>query len=175
MTSGKENRKGKTMEKKATAKKTVKASVKKIDAKRTARMSYYDDDILVMNSTVKNGKNTNVPFLNKKQIWLKNRLLANVMEKNYVYTLESLSNDYRKELKANAEKTAKKQNYTFRKNFKTSDIFSPSDLKSVIQSIYIVERRLFEYRRNDKGNYYVIERSYVANLATFKNDLKTSK
>ena len=154
------------METKKTAKKAVKT-----DAKRVARMSYYNDDILVMNSTIKNGKNTNVPFLNKKQVWLKNRLLQNELVKGYIYTLESLSNDYRKEQKVNAEKSAKKADYKFRKNFRTSDIFSPTDLKSVIQNVYVTCERLFEYRRNDKGNYYIIERDFVENLATFKNTL----
>ena len=151
---------------------TTKKTTRTNDVKRMARADYYDNDVMVMNSTVKNGKNTNVPFLNKKQAWLKNYLLQNEIEKNYSYTCDGLSNEYRKTLKETAEKSAKKENYKFRKNFKSGEVVNPTDCKAVMQFIYITEKRLFEFTRSQKGNYYLHEIEYRSDLLTFKNDFK---
>ena len=159
-------------EKKTTVEK--KEVSKKVDTvKLNARKEFYsDNDTMEMNSTVKMAKNSNLPFLNKKQIWLVNRLLSNDITKGYIYTLDSLSNDYRKTIKDNKEKNAKKSNYVFRKHFKSNEVISIPDVKASIQYIYHSNNRLFEYKRNEKGNYYVKETEFIYNLSTLKANKK---
>lgn len=143
----------------------------KIDTtKLKTRNDYYtSNDVLQINSTIYNAKNSSVPFLNKKQEWLYTRLSKNELSKGFTYTLESLSNEYRKEIKETKEKNAKKQNYQFRKSFKSNEVFSIGDLKGVMQYFYIVNERLFEYYRNDKNNYILHEVQFMGNIATSKD------
>ena len=143
----------------------------KIDTtKLNARKSYYDDkDIMQINSTIYNAKGSNKPFLSNKQTWLYSYLMNNDIKKNYTYTLTSLSNDYRKNVKDTKEKEAKKQNYKFRKSFKSSELISINDLKAVIQYMYIVNGRLFEYYRNENNNYLLHEVECISNLVTCKD------
>ena len=150
---------------------SVNSTSSKVDTtKLKARKDYYaSSDVMQMNSTVYNGKNSNVPYLNKKQTWLYTRLASNDIEKNWNYTLDSLSNDYRKTIKDSKESTAKAKNYKFRQSFKSNEIFSIGDLKAVIHYFYHVNSRLFEFYRNDKKNYLIHEVEFKSNLSTAKN------
>lgn len=160
------------MAKNTTSNKSVKTktTTSKVDtSKLKARKDYYSSsDVMQFNSTVNSAKDSTTPYLNNKQIWLYNRLAKNVLSEKYNYTLESLSNDYRKEIKDTKEGKAKKEGYTFRKSFKSNEVFSIGDLKSVIQYFYHVNSRLFEYYRNDKGNYFIHEVEFKSNLSTLK-------
>lgn len=157
----------KTTEK--TVKGTAKKAVKENDSKLAIRKNYYaGNDVLQFNSTVKNAKNSNVPYLNNKQIWLKNRLLSNELEKNYTYTLDSLSNDYRKVITEKAKQGKKTASYQFRKSFKSGEVISIGDIKAVCQFMYIVNKRHFEFYRNDKNNYVLHEIAYVEKLTELK-------
>ena len=132
----------------------------------STRKEFYDNkDVMQMNSKVLNAKGSNQLFLTKKGIFLVNRLLSNDIGKGYRYSLESLTNDYRKEIKETKESKAKKQGYTFRKSFLSSEVIDIACLKSAIQFIYHENKRLFEYYRNDKGNYFVHEVDYTENLS----------
>lgn len=159
---------------KKTVKTTEKKTTKKMDSMQLDRIktrkSYYmDNDFLMMNSSVTKAKNSNMPFMTKKNEWLYKYLLQNDINKNWNYTLDSISNLYRKEVKDTKEKTAKTSNYKFRKGFKTSEVFSINDLKSVIQYIYLVNKRMFVYYCNDKGNYNIKEIGYCENLTVLKD------
>ena len=150
--------------------KTMKQTTKKIDTTKLAsRKDYYSiNDVMQINSTVHCAKGSNLPYLNNKQVWLYTRLAKNDIEQNYTYSLESLSNEYRNEIKSNKEKNAKVKNYTFRKSFKSNEVFSIGDLKSVIQYLYFANARLFEYYRNDKMHYLIKEVEYKKSLSTLK-------
>ena len=145
-------------------------TVSKIDTtKLNARKEYYSsNDVMQFNSTINRAKGSDLPFLNNKQKWLYTRLAKNDIKSNYTYTLDSLSNEYRNEVKSNKEKNAKVKNYQFRKSFKSSEIFSVSDLKSVMQYFYIANNRLFEYYRNEKNNYILREVQFLNSLASLK-------
>lgn len=165
---------GKSTTKKTTVAKTVKNTTSKMSEVDKMRLNarkalYNDNDILQMNSSIVKAKNSDLPFLSKKQMWLYTYLSKNDIEKKYNYTITSLSNDYRKEVKENKEKTSKKENYTFRKSFKTSEVFSIGDIKSVMQYFYITNSRLWEFYRNDKGNYFLHEVEFIANIAKLKD------
>ena len=156
---------------------TSKVSSKKTVSKRTveqtnrinARKDYYSSsDVLQMNSTVNHAKNSALPNLSKKCVWLYNRLAKNDIKSNYNYTLTSLSNDYRKEIATTKESNAKKQGYKFRKSFTSSEVFSVTDIKSVCQYFYHVNNRLFEFYRNDKGNYLLHEVEFKSNLSVIR-------
>lgn len=155
---------------KTTSKVSPKKTTSKVDTlKLKTRKDYYSNsDVMQFNSTVNSAKDSTTPYLNNKQIWLYNRLAKNVLSEKYNYTLESLSNDFRKEIKDTKESKAKKEGYTFRKSFKSNEVFSVGDLKSVIQYFYHVNSRLFEYYRNDKGNYFIHEIEFKSNLSTLK-------
>lgn len=132
----------------------------------STRKEFYDNkDVMQMNSKVYNAKDSTTPFLTKKGIFLVNRLLSNDITKGYRYSLESLTNDYRKAIKDDKESKAKKQGYTFRKSFLSSEVIDITCLKSAIQYIYHENKRLFEYYRNDKGNYFIHEVEFTSNLS----------
>ncbi len=134
-----------------------------------ARKDYYSNsDVLQMNSTVNHAKNSALPNLSKKCIWLYNRLAKNDIKSNFNYTLTSLSNDYRKEIATTKESNAKKQGYKFRKSFTSSEVFSVTDIKSVCQYFYHANSRLFEFYRNDKGNYLLHEVEFKSNLSVIR-------
>lgn len=156
--------------KKTTSKKVSSNPVLKRTEEQTkrinARKAYYaNSDVLQMNSTVNHAKNSTLPNLSKKCIWLYNRLAKNEIEKNFNYTLTSLSNDYRKEIATIKESNAKKQDYKFRASFTSSEVFSVTDIKSVCQYFYHANKRLFEFYRNDKGNYLLHEVEFKSNLS----------
>ena len=135
----------------------------------STRKEYYNDnDILQMNSSVKNAKNSSLPFLSKKASVLMHMLLANDIKKDFRFSLDSLSNEYRNSIKTEKESNAKVKNYQFRKSFKTSEIFDVATLKQTIQYIYIVNKRLFEYERNEKGHYLIHEIPYREKLLRIK-------
>lgn len=135
---------------------------------KTRKEFYADNDVLQFNSSVRKAKNSDLPFLNKKQLWCYNYLLKNDIKKNYRYSIEQLSNEYRKLIKDNSEKIAKKSDYKFRKSFKSGELITSNDLKSVCQYIYIVNHRYFEYYRNENKNYFLIEKQYKENLTHLK-------
>lgn len=138
--------------------------------KMEVRKGYYSNDVLQINSKVVKAKNSNLPFLNNKGLFLYNRLLQNDISKNFTYTLDSLTNDYRKEVEKKAVDNAKnKDKYNFRKSFKTSEVIDISTVKSVIQYIYVANNRLFEYYRNSKGNYLLREVDFISNLTELKD------
>ena len=160
-----------------TSKKSPKTTTKKVVtplsevAKKqlaTRKELYNSNDIMQLNSSVKKAKNSELPFLNKKQLWLYTYLAKNDIEKKYNYTITSLSNDYRKEIKDTKEKNSKVSNYTFRKSFKSNEVFSIGDIKSVMQYFYIANRRLWEFYRNDKNNYLLHEVEFIENLTRLK-------
>ena len=130
----------------------------------TRKAEYTDKDILRMNSSVKKAKNSNLPYLAKKNVFLLNYLLKTRKEENYNYTLDSISNAYRKEIENKAVAKAKKENYKFRKSFNACELFNVNDVKSVIQYIYLTTDRQFEYYRNKKGNYLIHEVDKIENL-----------
>lgn len=134
----------------------------------TRKELYNSNDIMQLNSSVKKAKNSELPFLNKKQLWLYTYLAKNDIEKKYNYTITSLSNDYRKEIKDTKEKNSKVSNYTFRKSFKSNEVFSIGDIKSIMQYFYIANRRLWEFYRNEKNNYLLHEVEFVENLTHLK-------
>ena len=160
-----------------TSKKSPKTTTKKVVtplnevAKKqlaTRKELYNNNDIMQLNSSIKKAKNSELPFLNKKQLWLYTYLAKNDIGKKYNYTITSLSNDYRKEIKDTKEKNSKVSNYTFRKSFKSNEVFSIGDIKSVMQYFYIANRRLWEFYRNDKNNYLLHEVEFVENLTHLK-------
>ena len=135
----------------------------------SARKDYYNNsDVLQINSTIKKAKNSSLPFLNKKQQVLYVVLSKNEIDKNFTYTLDGLSNGYRKMITDEKTSNAKVKGYQFRKSFKSNEVFSISDLKSVMQYFYIVDKRCFEYYRNDKNNYILHEVEYKKDLAILK-------
>lgn len=160
-----------------TSKKSPKTTTKKVVAPlnevakkqlATRKELYNNNDIMQLNSSIKKAKNSELPFLNKKQLWLYTYLAKNDIEKKYNYTITSLSNDYRKEIKNTKEKNSKVSNYTFRKSFKSNEVFSIGDIKSIMQYFYIANRRLWEFYRNDKNNYLLHEVEFVENLTHLK-------
>jgi len=158
--------KGKSTAPKVTSNTTAPKVAKGNVVVTTTRKEFYaDKDILQINSKVFNAKNSDKLFLTKKGVFLVNRLLSNDITKGYRYSLESLTNDYRKAIKDTKESNAKKSGYTFRKSFLSSEVIDITTLKSAIQFIYFENKRLFEYYRNDKGNYFVVEVEYTANLS----------
>lgn len=143
--------------------------------RQTRKEFYLSNDVLQMNSSVNKAKNSDLPSLSKKANFICHVLLKNDIAKNYSYTLDSLSNEYRKESEKNAKDKAKnKDKFQFRKSFKSSEVVSIGDIKQAIQYIYIVNNRQFVYYRNDKGNYLIKEVEFVDNLATLK-DRKENK
>ena len=135
-----------------------------------ARANHYNDkDTLRFKSSVKKASNSDLPFLNKKQLWLVSYLSKNDINKNYIYTLDGLSNEYRKTIKDSKEKKAKKSDYIFRKSFNLNEKISDSDFQSARTYIYISTKRLFEMDRNSKGNYIIIEKPFVENLVLLKD------
>lgn len=130
----------------------------------TRKNEYANKDILRINSSVKKAKNSDLPFISKKNVFLLNYLLGTKKDDNYNYTLDSISNVYRKEIEDKAIAKAKKENYKFRKSFNASEVFNVNDIKSVIQYIYVTTDRQFEYYRNKKGNYLIHEVDRVENL-----------
>ena len=161
----------KTLPKKSntTTKKVVKSLSETVKLQLSTRKELYNNnDIMQLNSSIKKAKNSELPFLNKKQLWLYTYLAKNDIEKKYNYTITSLSNDYRKEIKDTKEKNSKVSNYTFRKSFKSNEVFSIGDIKSVMQYFYIANRRLWEFYRNDKNNYLLHEVEFVENLTHLK-------
>lgn len=158
-----------------TTKKSVKKSgvskplteTQKIQLK-TRREFYTDNDVLQFNSSVRKAKNSDLPFLNKKQLWCYNYLAKNDIKKNFNYTITSLSNDYRKVIKDTKENTSKVSGYKFRKSFKSNEVFSIGDIKSVMQYFYVANSRLWEFYRNDKNNYLLREVEFVSNLTHLK-------
>lgn len=166
-----------TSNKSVKTKTTTSKSVSKATTKRTveqtnrinARKEYYTtSDVLQMNSTVNHAKNSTLPNLSKKCIWLYNRLAKNDIKSNFNYTLTSLSNDYRKEIATTKESNAKKQGYKFRSSFTSSEVFSVTDIKSVCQYFYHANDRLFEFYRNAKGNYLLHEIEFKSNLSVVR-------
>lgn len=163
---------------KTTTKKSVNANAKKntkkmspsdLEKLKTRKELYNSSDILQFNSSVIKAKDSDLPYLSNKQLWLYNYLSKNDIEKKYNYTITSLSNDYRKVIKDDKEKTSKKDGYKFRKSFKTSEVFSIGDIKSVMQYFYVANNRMWEYYRNDKGNYFLHEVEFIANITTLKD------
>lgn len=138
--------------------------------KMATRKAYYNDsDILQINSTVKMAKDSTLPYLTKKTLFVVSYLLKNDTSKNFTYTLDSITNLYRVEVANVAKSKSKKPNeYNFRKSFKSNEVVTVNDLKSAIQYIYFNNKRLFEFYRNDKGNYLVREVSYVPCLSELK-------
>lgn len=139
--------------------------------KRTTRKEFYSsNDYLQMNSSIVKAKNSNLPSLSKKADFICHILLKNDIAKNYSYTLDSLSNEYRKEVeRLSKDKAKNKDKFQFRKSFKSNEIISIGDIKQAIQYLYFVNTRQFVYYRNDKGNYLVKEVEFVDNLATLKD------
>lgn len=136
--------------------------------KRTSRKEFYSsNDVLQMNSSIKKAKNSDLPSLSKKANFVCHILLKNDIAKGYSYTLDSLSNEYRRELEKNAKN---KDKFVFRKkkSFKSNEVISIGDIKQAIQYIYINGRQ-FIYYRNDKGNYLIKEIEFVDNLTTLKD------
>lgn len=129
------------------------------------KAEYTDKDILRMNSSVKKAKNSELPYISTKNVFLLNYLLGTRKEDSFSYTLDSISNLYRKEIEDKAVAKAKKENYKFRKSFNACELFNVNDIKSVIQYIYVTTDRQFEYYRNKKGNYLIHEVDRVDNLA----------
>lgn len=144
--------------------------------KRANRKEFYtSNDYLQMNSSVVKAKGSDLPSLSKKANFICHILLKNDIAKNYSYTLDSLSNEYRKEVeKTSKDKSKNKDKFVFRKSFKSSEVMGISDIKQAIQYIYIANSRQFVYYRNDKGNYLIKEVEFVENLATLK-DRKENK
>lgn len=143
--------------------------------RQTRKEFYTSNDYLQMNSGIVKAKNSNLPSLSKKADFICHILLKNDIAKNYSYTLDSLSNEYRKEVeRLSKDKAKNKDKFKFRKSFKSSEVISISDIKQAIQYIYIVNSRQFIYYRNDKGNYLVKEIEFIDNLATLK-DRKENK
>lgn len=135
-----------------------------------ARTNHYNDkDTLRFKPSVKKASNSNLPFLNKKQLWLVSYLSTNDINKNYIYTLDGLSNAYRKTIKDSKEKKAKKSDYVFRKSFNLNEKITDSDFQAARTYIYISTKRLFEMDRNSKGNYIIAEKSFVENLVLLKD------
>lgn len=147
------------------------ALTKEEKQKRTTRKEFYSsNDYLQMNSSVNKAKDSNLPSLSKKADFICHILLKNDIAKNYSYTLDSLSNDYRKEVeRLSKDKAKNKDKFVFRKSFKSNEVVSIGDIKQAIQYIYFVNKRQFIYYRNDKGNYLVKEIEFVDNLATLKD------
>lgn len=138
--------------------------------RQTRKEFYTGNDVLQINSSIVKAKNSDLPSLSKKTNFVCHKLLQNDISKNYSYTLDSLSNEYRKEIEKNAKDKAKnKDKFIFRKSFKSSEIITIGDIKQAIQYIYIVNNRQFIYYRNDKGNYLVKEVEFIDNLATLKD------
>lgn len=138
--------------------------------RQTRKEFYTSNDVLQINSSIVKAKNSDLPSLSKKTNFVCHKLLQNDISKNYSYTLDSLSNEYRKEIEKNAKDKAKnKDKFIFRKSFKSSEIITIGDIKQAIQYIYIVNNRQFIYYRNDKGNYLVKEVEFIDNLATLKD------
>lgn len=143
--------------------------------RQTRKEFYTNNDVLQINSSIVKAKNSDLPSLSKKANFVCHKLLQNDISKNYSYTLDSLSNEYRKETEKNVKDKAKnKDKFVFRKSFKSSEVVSIGDIKQAIQYIYIVNNRQFIYYRNDKGNYLIKEIEFVDNLATLK-DRKENK
>lgn len=132
-----------------------------------SRKDYYNErDVMQINSKVNKAKDSNVPFLNKKATFIYLYLSKNDIKKNYTYTLDSLTNLYRKEVENIATSKAKKQDYKFRKSFKSCEVVDIATIKSVIQYMYLVDNRQFEYYKNNKDNYLLHEVEYTSNLST---------
>ena len=143
--------------------------------RQTRKEFYSNNDVLQINSSIVKAKNSDLPSLSKKADFICHILLKNDIAKNYSYTLDSLSNDYRKEVeRLSKDKAKNKDKFKFRKSFKSSEVISIGDIKQAIQYIYIVDNRQFVYYRNDKGNYLIKEVEFVDNLATLK-DRKENK
>lgn len=152
-------------------KKTEGAEVSAEQKARTdARKAFYSDkDVMQMASTVRTAKGENRPFMSKKARFVLSKLLEG--KKGYIYTLDSLSNDYRKSVaqKAMADYKGKdKDKYRFRRSFKSAEIISVSDLKQAVQTIYLMNKRLFVYERNEKASYVIREADYVESLVSLK-------
>ena len=147
------------------------ALTKEEKQKRTTRKEFYSsNDVLQMNSSITKAKNSDLPLLSKKADFICHILLKNDMAKNYSYTLDSLSNEYRKEVeRLSKDKAKNKDKFVFRKSFKSNEVVNIGDIKQAIQYIYFVNKRQFIYYRNDKGNYLVKEIDFVDNLATLKD------
>ena len=128
------------------------------------KAEYSEKDILRINASIKKAKNSDLPYLSKKNVFLLNYLLGTRKEDKFNYTLDSISNLYRKEIENKAVAKAKKENYKFRKSFNACELFNVNDIKSVIQYIYVTTDRQFEYYRNKKGNYLIHEVDRVENL-----------
>lgn len=107
----------------------------------------------------------------KKQIFIYEFLLQN-SSLDYNFSLDSLTNEYRKVVKRIAEGSAKKEGYTFRKSFKSKEVINLQDLKATIFYIYHINKRLFEYYRNAKGNYILHEVEYKENLSLLRENVK---
>lgn len=138
--------------------------------RQTRKEFYSNNDVLQINSSIVKAKNSDLPSLSKKADFICHILLKNDIVKNYSYTLDSLSNDYRKEVESLLKDKAKnKDKFVFRKSFKSNEVISIGDIKQAIQYIYFVNKRQFIYYRNDKGNYLVKEVEFVDNLATLKD------
>ena len=138
--------------------------------RQTRKEFYSSNDYLQMNSSINKAKNSDLPLLSKKSDFICHALLKNDMTKNYSYTLDSLSNEYRKEVeRLSKDKAKNKDKFKFRKSFKSNEVVSIGDIKQAIQYIYIVNNRQFVYYRNDKGNYLIKEVEFIDNLATLKD------
>jgi hypothetical protein len=139
--------------------------------KRATRKEFYtSNDYLQMNSNIVKAKDSNLPSLSKKADFICHVLLKNDMTKNYSYTLDSLSNEYRKEVeRLSKDKAKNKDKFVFRKSFKSNEVVNIGDIKQAIQYIYLVNKRQFVYYRNDKGNYLIKEVAFIDNLATLKD------
>lgn len=137
--------------------------------KINARKNYHSNNVLEFKSSVTKAKGSDLPFLNKKQLWLYTRLLENDIKKNYIYTLDSLSNEYRKHLANEKISNAKKSDYKYKKSFSTSEKIQDSDFQAARNYIYFVNKRMFEMYQNEKDNYIIHEVEFIDNLITLKD------
>ena len=114
-------------------------------------------------------KNNLYELRGKRQVFLYHFLSKNDISKNWNYTLDSLTNEYRKVLKKEKEEQAKKEGYKFRVSFKSNEVISILDIKQVILYLYHQNKRLFEYYKNDKNNYILHEVNYKDNLSILRS------
>lgn len=134
---------------------------------KTKKEYYSNKDVMQMEN--KNIKNNIYELRGKRQLFLYHFLSKNDISKNWNYTLDSLTNEYRKVLKKEKEEQAKKEGYKFRTSFKSNEFIGIQDVKQVILYFYHQNKRLFEYYRNDKNNYILHEVKYIENLSILRS------
>lgn len=133
----------------------------------TKKEYYSNKDVMQLEN--KKIKNDVYELRGKRQVFLYHFLSKNDISKNWIYTLDSLTNEYRKVLKKEKEEQAKKEGYKFRVSFKSNEVISIQDVKQVILYLYHQNKRLFEYYKNDKNNYILHEVEFKDNLSILRS------